>query len=135
LWAIINNAGISKGSEIEITSIQKIEEVIDVNLMGTIRVTKAFLPLLRRSKGRVINVASAAAVMDDGISALKTRAFSILLPFLTSYLCNTRFSAVAALNTKYRSQINIGKELRVSIYNFKPSFEKLCSAGQVQESH
>ncbi|GBO26537.1 D-beta-hydroxybutyrate dehydrogenase, mitochondrial, partial [Araneus ventricosus] len=60
LWAIINNAGISKGSEIEITSIQKIEEVIDVNLMGTIRVTKAFLPLLRRSKGRVINVASAA---------------------------------------------------------------------------
>ncbi|GIY27040.1 hypothetical protein CDAR_504151 [Caerostris darwini] len=60
LWAIINNAGISKGSEVEITSMQKIEEVIDVNLLGTIRVTKAFLPLLRKSKGRVINVASAA---------------------------------------------------------------------------
>ncbi|KAF8794069.1 D-beta-hydroxybutyrate dehydrogenase like protein [Argiope bruennichi] len=60
LWAIINNAGISKGSEIEMTTIQKMEEVIDVNLLGTIRVTKAFLPLLRKSKGRVINVASAA---------------------------------------------------------------------------
>ncbi|XP_055931097.1 D-beta-hydroxybutyrate dehydrogenase, mitochondrial-like [Argiope bruennichi] len=60
LWAIINNAGISKGSEIEMTTIQKMEEVIDVNLLGTIRVTKAFLPLLRKSKGRAINVASAA---------------------------------------------------------------------------
>lgn len=60
LWAVINNAGISKGTDIETTSMQKIEEVIDVNLMGTIRVTKAFLPLLRKSKGRVINIASAA---------------------------------------------------------------------------
>ncbi|PRD22793.1 UNVERIFIED_CONTAM: D-beta-hydroxybutyrate dehydrogenase [Trichonephila clavipes] len=60
LWAVINNAGISKGSEVEITSMEKIEEVIDVNLLGTIRVTKAFLPLLRKSKGRIINVASAA---------------------------------------------------------------------------
>lgn len=60
LWAVINNAGISKGSDIEVTSIEKIEEVIDVNLMGTIRVTKTFLPLLKKSKGRVINIASAA---------------------------------------------------------------------------
>ncbi|GFU53598.1 d-beta-hydroxybutyrate dehydrogenase, mitochondrial [Trichonephila clavipes] len=63
LWAVINNAGISKGSEVEITSMEKIEEVIDVNLLGTIRVTKAFLPLLRKSKGRIINVASAAEEM------------------------------------------------------------------------
>ena len=34
------------------------QRVIDVNLMGLIRVTKAFLPLIRRAKGRVVNISS-----------------------------------------------------------------------------
>ncbi|KAG8176235.1 hypothetical protein JTE90_021338 [Oedothorax gibbosus] len=60
LWAVINNAGIAKGSEVDITPISKIEEVLDINLLGTIRITKALLELIRNSKGRIINVASAA---------------------------------------------------------------------------
>ncbi|GFW74809.1 zinc finger BED domain-containing protein 5 [Trichonephila clavipes] len=49
------------------------------------------------------------AEVDDESSELKTKAFRILLPFSTSYLCETGFSAVAALKTKYRSQLNIEK--------------------------
>ncbi|GFT44609.1 zinc finger BED domain-containing protein 5 [Trichonephila clavipes] len=75
------------------------------------------------------------AEVDDEFSELKTKAFRILLPFPTSYLCETGFSAVAALKTKYRSQLNIEKELRVSISNIKPSFENLCSARQAHGSH
>ncbi|GFU97877.1 SCAN domain-containing protein 3 [Trichonephila clavipes] len=75
------------------------------------------------------------AEVDEEFSELKTKAFRILLPFSTSYLCETRFSAVTALKTKYRSQLNIEKELRVSISNFKPSFENLCSARQAHGSH
>ncbi|GFW30924.1 zinc finger BED domain-containing protein 5 [Trichonephila clavipes] len=75
------------------------------------------------------------AEVDDEFSALKTKAFCILLQFSTSYLCETGFSAVTALKTKYRSQINIEKELRVSISNTKPSFESLCSARQAHGSH
>ncbi|GFX56512.1 zinc finger MYM-type protein 6 [Trichonephila clavipes] len=75
------------------------------------------------------------AEVDDEFSELKTKAFRILLPFSTSYLCETGFSAVAALKTKYRSQLNIEKELRVSISNIKASFENLCSARQAHESH
>lgn len=73
--------------------------------------------------------------VEDYFSALKTRAFRILLPFSTSYLCETGFSAVASLKTKYRSRLNIETELRVAISNIKPSFEKLCSARQAQGSH
>ncbi|GFX37380.1 uncharacterized protein TNCV_3106321 [Trichonephila clavipes] len=73
--------------------------------------------------------------VDDEFSALKVKAFRILLPFSTSYLCETGFSAVAALKTKYRPQLNIEKELRVSISNIKPSFENLCSARQAHGSH
>ncbi|GFX20176.1 zinc finger BED domain-containing protein 5 [Trichonephila clavipes] len=75
------------------------------------------------------------AEVDDEFSELKTKAFRILLPFSTSYLCETGFSAVAALKTKYRSQLNIEKEPRVSISNIKPSFENLCSARQAHGSH
>ncbi|GFV51471.1 zinc finger BED domain-containing protein 5 [Trichonephila clavipes] len=75
------------------------------------------------------------AEVDEEFSALKTKAFRILLPFSTSYHCETGFSAVAALKTKYRSQLNIEKELRVSISNIKPSFENLCSARQAHGSH
>ncbi|GFW25813.1 zinc finger BED domain-containing protein 5 [Trichonephila clavipes] len=75
------------------------------------------------------------AEVDDEFSELKTKAFRILLPFSTWYLCETGFSAVAALKTKYRSQLNIEKELRVSISNIKPSFENLCSARQAHGSH
>ncbi|GFV95229.1 SCAN domain-containing protein 3 [Trichonephila clavipes] len=49
------------------------------------------------------------AEVDDEFSELKTKAFRILLPFSTSYLCETGFSVVAALKTKYRSQLNIEK--------------------------
>ncbi|XP_035206339.1 zinc finger BED domain-containing protein 5-like [Stegodyphus dumicola] len=75
------------------------------------------------------------AGVDDEFSALKARAFRILLPFSTSYLCETGFSEVASLKTNYRSQLNIEKELRVYISNIKSSFEKLCSARQAQGSH
>ncbi|XP_041067214.1 D-beta-hydroxybutyrate dehydrogenase, mitochondrial [Carcharodon carcharias] len=58
LWGVVNNAGISTFGEVEFTSVEHYKEVVDVNLWGTVRVTKAFLPLIRRAKGRVVNVAS-----------------------------------------------------------------------------
>ena len=55
------------------------------------------------------------AEVDVKFSAPKTKAFHILLSFPTSYLCETRYSAVTALKTKYRSQLNIEKELSVNL--------------------
>ncbi|KAG8176236.1 hypothetical protein JTE90_021339 [Oedothorax gibbosus] len=60
LWAVINNAGISDGGELIWTNTDIIQKVIDVNMYGVVKVTKAFLPLLCKYKGRVITVCSAA---------------------------------------------------------------------------
>ncbi|CAL8399306.1 unnamed protein product [Arctogadus glacialis] len=57
LWALVNNAGVSTFGEVEFTSMDTYKQVSEVNLWGTIRVTKAFLPLVRRAKGRVVNLA------------------------------------------------------------------------------
>ncbi|XP_062439035.1 D-beta-hydroxybutyrate dehydrogenase, mitochondrial-like [Rhea pennata] len=58
LWGLVNNAGVSTFGEVEFTSLDKYKEVTEINLWGTVRVTKAFLPLIRRAKGRVVNVTS-----------------------------------------------------------------------------
>ncbi|XP_073482433.1 D-beta-hydroxybutyrate dehydrogenase, mitochondrial [Aquarana catesbeiana] len=58
LWGVINNAGISTFGEVEFTSMDTYKEVAEVNLWGTVRVTKACLPLIRRAKGRVVNISS-----------------------------------------------------------------------------
>lgn len=59
-WALVNNAGIATFQEIEWCSVTQFQQIMDVNVIGVVRVTKAFLPLLREGDGRVINVASLA---------------------------------------------------------------------------
>ncbi|XP_051873620.1 D-beta-hydroxybutyrate dehydrogenase, mitochondrial-like [Pristis pectinata] len=58
LWGLINNAGISTFGEVEFTTMNTYKEVAEVNLWGTVRVTKGFLPYIRRAKGRVVNITS-----------------------------------------------------------------------------
>ncbi|PVD39153.1 hypothetical protein C0Q70_01781 [Pomacea canaliculata] len=50
LWALVNNAGIIVRGDVEFTSVKSYQKVADVNLFGTIRMTKAFLPHLRKHK-------------------------------------------------------------------------------------
>jgi hypothetical protein len=57
---------------------------------------------------------------------LSKKAINIPLPFANSYLCETEFSGVAALKTKYRSVLNIESDLKVAISRLQPRYEKLC---------
>ena len=62
LWAVVNNAGVAGPTfPIEWTSSKEFENCLAVNLYGVIYVTKAFLPLVRRESGRVINMSSITA--------------------------------------------------------------------------
>ena len=58
LWAVVNNAGISFPGFIEWQTVEEMTKVVDVNVWGMVSITKAFLPLLKQTKGRVVNVAS-----------------------------------------------------------------------------
>uniref|UniRef100_A0A0B6ZPP7 Uncharacterized protein n=1 Tax=Arion vulgaris TaxID=1028688 RepID=A0A0B6ZPP7_9EUPU len=61
LWALINNAGIiGLLTPMEFCRKEDIFAVVNVNLLGLIDVTRHFLPLIRKSKGRVVNTASIA---------------------------------------------------------------------------
>lgn len=59
LWGLVNNAGIAVPTgPNEWLSKDDFLKVINVNLIGLIEVTLSVLPLLRRARGRVVNVAS-----------------------------------------------------------------------------
>jgi NAD(P)-dependent dehydrogenase (short-subunit alcohol dehydrogenase family) len=60
LDVLINNAGVAIYDDLSNADV--IEQHLAVNLLGLFKVTRAFLPLLRRSKGAVVNNLSLAAV-------------------------------------------------------------------------
>ena len=52
LWGVVNNAGVNLRSDVELTSMKYFERLNDVNYLGMVRVTKQFLPLIRKAKGK-----------------------------------------------------------------------------------
>jgi NADP-dependent 3-hydroxy acid dehydrogenase YdfG len=72
LYGLVNNAGVSLNGPLELVPASDIKQLMDVNVLGLLAVTKAFLPLLRQSKGRIINISSGhglVAVPDKSVYA------------------------------------------------------------------
>jgi NAD(P)-dependent dehydrogenase (short-subunit alcohol dehydrogenase family) len=55
---LVNNAGLALGSPFESMPLAEWQALFDVNVFGLIQTTQVFLPLLRKSKGRIINIGS-----------------------------------------------------------------------------
>jgi NAD(P)-dependent dehydrogenase (short-subunit alcohol dehydrogenase family) len=60
LDVLINNAGVAIYDDL--SKLDVIEQHLAVNLLGSLKVAHAFLPLLRRSKGAIVNNLSLAAL-------------------------------------------------------------------------
>jgi len=58
LYAVVNNAGVCVCGEFDWQTWAQIQGQVEVNLLGTMRVIKNCLPLLKTGQGRVINVSS-----------------------------------------------------------------------------
>eukprot|EP01147_Barroeca_monosierra_P005175 gene5175-7020_t len=63
LIGLVNNAGISSRAPLEAYDMPRIRSMFEVNVFGTIAVTQAFLPMLRESKGRIVNIGSIAGLI------------------------------------------------------------------------
>jgi len=89
LSGLVNNAGIAVAGPLEFLPVARIREQFEVNVLGQISVTQAFLPLLRKGKGRIVNMSS----MEGKIA----------MPFLGPY-CASKF-ALEALTDSLRMEL------------------------------
>ncbi len=60
LAGLVNNAGIPAVGPLELLPLDELRRVLEVNVVGVVAVTQAFLPLLKASRGRVVNISSVA---------------------------------------------------------------------------
>jgi NAD(P)-dependent dehydrogenase (short-subunit alcohol dehydrogenase family) len=58
LAGLVNNAGIAVAAPLEFLPLAKLRQQLEINLIGQVAVTQAFLPALRRGRGRIVNVSS-----------------------------------------------------------------------------
>lgn len=65
LCAVVNNAGISDGYIAEWTDLSVYRRVMDINFFAAVAFTQACLPHLRATKGRVVNLSSAAGFFPN----------------------------------------------------------------------
>lgn len=56
---LLNNAGITVPGPIEFVALEDLRKAFEVNLIGQLAMVQAFLPLIRRSRGRIVQVSSA----------------------------------------------------------------------------
>jgi NAD(P)-dependent dehydrogenase (short-subunit alcohol dehydrogenase family) len=63
LAGLVNNAGIAKPAPIEYQPMADFREQLEVNLFGPVAMVQAFLPLIRRGRGRIVNVGSVGGML------------------------------------------------------------------------
>ena len=63
LVAVINNAGVLDVGTVEFTPLETWQTILDVNVIGTVRMIQSSLPTIRRNNGRIIIVGSTAGLI------------------------------------------------------------------------
>ncbi|MBS2020194.1 MAG: SDR family oxidoreductase [Deltaproteobacteria bacterium] len=58
---LVNNAGIAEVAPLADASLEHVKKLFDINVLGLVETTRLALPLLERSKGAIVNVASTVA--------------------------------------------------------------------------
>ncbi|HZQ68123.1 MAG TPA: SDR family oxidoreductase [Terriglobales bacterium] len=89
LDGLVNVAGIGMMRPLEYATASDLQKIFDINVFGQIAVTQAFLPLLRKARGRIVNISSVGA--------------HIAIPF--GGLLNASKSAFGALSNTLRVEL------------------------------
>jgi NAD(P)-dependent dehydrogenase (short-subunit alcohol dehydrogenase family) len=89
LAGLVNNAGVGGGGPIEFMPLDELRRTLEVNLIGQVAVTQAFIPLIRRAKGTIVFMASIGG--------------RVASPFMSPY--NTSKFAIEALGESLRHEL------------------------------
>ena len=63
------------------------------------------------------------------------KALSTLIPFATTYLCESEFSNLLSIKTKPKNRLNAQANIRIAISNTIPRFKNVLCNKYKQKSH
>ena len=72
LAGLVNNAGIAVGGMLEFLPLDLLRRQFEINVIGQIAVTQAFLSSLRKAKGRIVNMGSLAGLISSPFNGAYT---------------------------------------------------------------
>uniref|UniRef100_A0A8C6S7L7 Hydroxysteroid (17-beta) dehydrogenase 2 n=1 Tax=Neogobius melanostomus TaxID=47308 RepID=A0A8C6S7L7_9GOBI len=82
LWGLVNNAGLLLYTvDAELTLTPYFRQLMEVNFLSAVTVTQAFLPQIRRARGRVVNVSSLAGAVPMPLFAAYSSSKAALSSF------------------------------------------------------
>ncbi len=113
LDVLINNAGYGIAGAVEETPVEEVKRLFEVNVMGLHQVTQTMLPLLKVTKGLIINIGSVAG--------------DFTIPFQTFYSMTK--SSVATYTEGLRQEL---KPFGIRVVNVKPGDTKSNFSNQRQ---
>ena len=90
---------------------------------------------LKRSFETSTSLASFWIKVKTEYPKLSEIALKTLLPFPTTYLCETGFSTMSVIKTKYRNCLDIHSPMRVALSSIQPRLDKLTNKKQAHPSH
>ena len=68
LYGLINNAGVYFGGPLIEVGVDDVQWLMDINVYGVMRITKAFAPMIIESKGRISTIGSIAGILTGNFS-------------------------------------------------------------------
>jgi NAD(P)-dependent dehydrogenase (short-subunit alcohol dehydrogenase family) len=63
LAGLVNNAGVAVSGPMEFVPIDEFRNQLEVNVVGQVAVTQAFMPALRAARGRIVNISSIGGLL------------------------------------------------------------------------
>ena len=89
LAGLVNNAGVGGGGPVEFMELDELRGTLEINLIGQVAVTQAFIPLIRKAKGTIVFIASIGG--------------RVASPFMSPY--NTSKFAIEAIGESLRHEL------------------------------
>ena len=93
-YCVVANAGIAVGGPVLLSEPASYDRVIEVNLLGSIRTVRAFLPQVVETRGYVLQVASMAALVPIAMMSAYCASKAGVEAFALSLRCEVRHHGV-----------------------------------------
>lgn len=130
---VVNNAGVGYRSFVELSEDDEINNIVDVNWLGVVKMCRAFIPVFRKQKsGQFINITSIAGLVNLPLGSFyhatkhAVESFSECMAYELAQF-NISVSTIQFGNTPSNFQKNVTKSERSSLASYNNLMDKISA--------